>query len=103
MNIVLATHGFVCPGGSETYALTVAEQLQRLGHEVTILVGETGPMTAFALERGHKVVSELSALNGACDAIIAQDAILAYRLAERYPGTPQLFRAASDLHDMQLP
>ena len=39
MNVALATLGFASPGGSETYVLTVAEQLKRLGHGVTILAG----------------------------------------------------------------
>lgn len=103
MNIALATHGFAYPGGSETYVLTVAEQLQRLGHEVVIFSAETGPMSDFAAERGLMVSSELRVLEGCCDAIIVQDSILSYRLAERYPSTPQLFRAPSDLHDFQLP
>ena len=78
MNITLATHGFAFPGGSESYVLTVAEQLQRLGHEVVFLVAETGPMSEFAIERGHSVTCDPSALEGRCDAIIVQDSILAY-------------------------
>ena len=103
MNVALATLGFASPGGSETYVLTVAEQLQRLGHEVTILAGETGPMSDFVADRGLTVTSDLGALPKAPDALVVQDSVLAYRLAELYPDTPQLFRAASDLYDLQLP
>ncbi len=103
MNITLATHGFAHPGGSETYVLTVAEQLQRLGHGVIIFAGETGPMAEFAIDRGLEVTSELGALQGRCDAILVQDSILSYLLAEHYPHAPQLFRACSDLYDFQLP
>jgi hypothetical protein len=35
VRILIATRGFARPGGSETYGLTVAEQFERLGHEVT--------------------------------------------------------------------
>jgi chromosome segregation ATPase len=103
MNIVLATHGFAHPGGSETYVRTVAEQLQRLGHGVTIFAGETGPLTEFARERGHEVTTEVSALEGRADAIVAQDSIVSYQLADAYPAVPQLFRAASELYDLSLP
>jgi hypothetical protein len=37
MQIILATRSFEGPWGSETYLLTVAEALERLGHEVTII------------------------------------------------------------------
>lgn len=103
MNVALATFAFASPGGSQTYVLTVAEQLQRLGHGVTILVGETGPMSAFATDRGLTVTPDLGALSEPCDALVVQDSVLAYRLADLYPDTPQLFRAASDLYDLQLP
>jgi acetyltransferase-like isoleucine patch superfamily enzyme len=46
MEIVLATNGLIGIGGSETYLLTVAEHLQRLGHEVTVHATEGGAMSA---------------------------------------------------------
>ncbi len=42
MRIVLGTHSFRGIGGSETYLLTAAEHLQRLGHDVTIHAVEGG-------------------------------------------------------------
>lgn len=42
MRLVLATDGFCHIGGSETYLLTLAEQLQRLGHDVVIHAVKTG-------------------------------------------------------------
>jgi hypothetical protein len=103
VKVAFATHGFSNPGGSESYALTVAEQIERLGHGVVIHALETGPMSEFASERGIEVVTDPDELDGRCDAIIVQDSVLAYQLAERYPDTPQLFRAASDVYDLQLP
>jgi hypothetical protein len=38
----------VDPGGTEDYALIAAEQLQRLGHGVTIFVEERGAMAELA-------------------------------------------------------
>jgi hypothetical protein len=103
VRILIATRGFAHPGGSETYVLTVAEQFERLGHEVVIVTDEVGPFSAFAEDRGLVVRSSLDGLERWGDAAIVQDSILSYRLAELLPDTPQLFRAPSELHDMQLP
>lgn len=103
MQILLATSGFAAPGGSETYLLTVAEQLQRLQHEVVICAEQLGAMAEFAMERGISVTDGLSELDGRCNVALVQDAGVSYRLAERFPELPQLFRAASDIYDFWLP
>lgn len=103
MEIVLATHGLVGIGGSETYLLTVAEQLQRLGHGVTVHALEGGAMSEFMAGRGLPVAIGERGLPDACDAILVQDAAMAYGLAERWPDTPQVFRAPSPLYDFQFP
>ncbi len=73
MRIVLATHAFDGVGGSETYLLTVAEQLQRLGHGVTIYAVALGKMAELARARTIDIVAELDDLNDHCDVVIAQD------------------------------
>jgi hypothetical protein len=103
VRLLLATHGFSGFGGSETYLLTVAEQLERLGHEVTLAATDGGPMADFATARGLQVVIGERGLPEAVDAILVQDAALSYRLAERYAGTPQVFRACSEVYDFVLP
>lgn len=103
MRLVLATNSFGHVGGSETYLLTVAEHLQRLGHELVIHALQTGPMSELAGDRGIPVVADEAELPTGSDAVLAQDAGMAYALAARYPGTPQLFVAHSALHDFQLP
>ncbi len=103
MEIVLGTHGFVTPGGSETYVLTVAEQFRRLGHEVTIHAAQGGVMSDLAESRGLTVALDEQELPDAADAILVQDAAMAYVLADRYPLTPQVFRACTDVFDHQLP
>ena len=45
-------------GGSESYLLTVAEQFDRLGHEVAIYAAERGLGTEVALERGLTLIGE---------------------------------------------
>lgn len=103
MNIVLANQCFAEPGGSETYLLTVGEQLERLGHSVLIFADSLGPMADFATRRGLTVTSDPAGLEDRCDAVIAQDSVLAYRLAEHHPHAPQLFRACTEVYDSHLP
>ena len=103
MEIVLATNGLIGIGGSETYLLTVAEHLQRLGHEVTVHAAEGGAMSALMESRGVRVAIGEGALPEACDVALVQDAGMAYALADRWPRTPQVFRAPSSLYDFQSP
>ena len=103
MRLVLGTSHFTLPGGSETYLLTAAEELQRLGHELTIFAFETGDMAELARARGVRVAAGPGELPEHCDALLVQDGPVAYELAARYPGTPQVFRATSDLYDVSLP
>jgi len=88
MEIVLGIVRLNKPGGSEHYTLTAAEQLQRLGHEVTILVEETGPMAELAGRRGLRVTAREDELPADADVLYAQETMSAYRLAARYPGVP---------------
>jgi hypothetical protein len=103
MEIVLATNGLAGIGGSETYLLTVAEQLQRLGHTVTVHAVTGGTMSDAMAGRGIPVAIGERDLPERCDAILVQDAAMAYALADRWPETPQVFRAPSALHEFQFP
>jgi len=89
MQIVLGTLEFGAIGGAATYALTVAGELQLLGHQVTIFAGETGELAEVAEERGIRVAAGESALPDACDVVYAQDRATAYLMMDRYPGRPQ--------------
>jgi hypothetical protein len=102
MRIVLATNWFAGFGGSETYLVTVAEELRALGHEPTIHAREQGEVAEWARGRGIRVASE-EELPERCDAVLAQDGATACSLAARYPDTPQLFVAHSLLFDLQAP
>jgi hypothetical protein len=89
MRILLGTLEFGAVGGAATYTLTVAGELQLLGHEVTVFANETGEMASSAEERGIQVAAGEHALPGDCDVIYAQDRASAYLLADRYPGRRQ--------------
>jgi hypothetical protein len=102
VNLVLGTLELTTIGGVGTYLVTIGEQLERMGHGVTILAGETGEMAAIASERGLRVVDDEGELPETCDAVYAQDAPSAYALASCYPGVPQAFCVHAPDHDRWL-
>lgn len=101
MRLVLATNRLGL-GGSESYLLTVAEQLDRLGHEAVVFTPEGGAGVEVAQARGIEVV-EGQRLGDDFDAGLVQDAAVSYQLADLCPGTPQLFVAHSAKFDLQTP
>lgn len=94
----------VDPGGAETYALTVAEQLARLGHEVVLhgrAVGE--PLVGWADSRALAITDRERALPASVDGvIIGVDRVQALRMADRYPDAVRLFVPHSE-QDCYLP
>ena len=102
MELVLSTFTLGV-GGSESYLLTVAEQLQQLGHQVTVHAMEADDSAEAAAARGLRVVRGERDLPPQCDAVLAQDSIVSLIHARRYPRTPQVFVCHSDHFDFQLP
>jgi len=103
MRIVIATQSLAGLGGSESYAITVADQLQRLGHCVWLFALDLGQSSEAAKALGLPVTDSSNALPDEVDALIVQDGTVACEMAARYPLTPQLFVAHSDIFDLQLP
>lgn len=101
MRLLLATNHLGL-GGSESYLLTVAEQLDRLGHELTIFTPEPEGGVDVARERGLAVLGE-EALDDEHDAALVQDAGVSLQVAGRCPRLPQLFVAHSAMFDLQAP
>ena len=102
MELVLSTFTLGI-GGSESYLLTVAEQLQRLGHQVTIHAMEVDDRAVAATGRGIRVARRPRHLPARCDALLVQDAVVSLFHARRYPYAPQVFVCHSDHFDSQLP
>ena len=94
MEILLGTQGLEPRG----YLVTVAEQLERLGHEVRVFSAEPLPAPPEL-----RVVGVERDLPLAPDVIYSQDAEAALLLADLYPLTPQLFAAHGDRDEVWLP
>lgn len=101
MRLLLATNHLGL-GGSESYLLTVAEQLDRLGHEVVVYTPEPEGGVEVASERGIVVAGE-AALDDEYDAALVQDAGVSLQIADRSPRLRQLFVAHSAKFDLQAP
>ncbi len=99
MHLVLGTLELTTIGGVGTYLLTVSEQLERMGHGITIWADEVGEMADIASERGLLVVSDPDELPDSCGVVYAQDTPSAYALASRYPDVPQVFCLHATEHD----
>ena len=103
MRIVIGTVALAYPGGTESYCLTVARELDRLGHDVTLFADSLGPLAERAAEGGFDIARELGELPIECDAVFANDGITVGLLAERYPGTRLVFCLHSNVFDVSLP
>lgn len=103
VRFVLANRLLDHAGGTETHLVTIGDQLLRLGHEVVIYSPELGPFTDHARRRGLDVVDQLRELPGECDVVFAQDGLVVYDLAERYPQALTVFRVCGDIFDFQSP
>lgn len=83
--------------------LTVAQALQRLGHEVVVAAEELGPMADHVERLAVPVARTPWELPESCDAVLANDAVITEPLAMRYPGTRLVFVNHSAIFDHQLP
>jgi hypothetical protein len=103
MQLALVTRALDGLGGSESYAITVAEQLERTGHGITLCAGELGRAGELARDRGLRVVDSPAALPRDVEAALVQDGPSAIALAEARPGVPQVFVAHAPGIELQLP
>jgi|SRR5829696_2333869 len=93
MEIVVSAFHLAGMGGMQSYALTIAVALERLGHRVTLYGHELGTAADVALERGLRLCGSPLALPGDVDALIANDAVTALELSERLPAALRLIVA----------
>lgn len=103
MQLALVTQALDGLGGSESYAITVAEQLERTGHGVVLCSGELGRAAELARGRGLRVVDSPAALPRDLDAALVQDGPSAVALAEARPALAQVYVAHAPGIELQLP
>lgn|GEM_PF-1856347 len=101
MRIVLGTYQFGSVGGSETYAITIAEQFLRLGHDITIYVKSPGMMAEVAREREIRIATDLELPKP--DVVLSQDGVVAYEMSAKWPEVPHAFICHSPLFELQTP
>jgi hypothetical protein len=101
MRFVLALNSLGI-GGTESYILTVAEYLDRLGHDAVVYTPEPGRGVEVANEQGTEVIDR-GRLGSEFDVAIVQDSVVSYELAQHSPSTPQIFVGHSDSFAPQGP
>jgi hypothetical protein len=97
VRILLSAENFDAFGGTETYTHTVAQELMRLGHLVSIYTPNSGTMAELAAEKGIHTVG-LTDLPSRCDVVLAQDAATCHELRTRYPEAVRVMTAHSRDH-----
>jgi hypothetical protein len=91
VRFVIAQRRLATPGGSETFVLTIAEHIARLGHMVVVYALDLGMAAELARSRAIHVVDNIAQLPDEMDATMALDRVMAIDLAHRYPRARRLY------------
>ncbi len=102
MRFIIAQRRLATPGGSETFVLTLAEHIAKLGHEVIVHALQLGLAATVAEHRAITVVPHQEQLPEKTDATIALDRVMAADLARRYPSATRLY-AMHNADEIWLP
>ncbi len=102
MRVLLSLESLAGFGGTETYSLTTAIELERLGHDVSLYSPDRGEMATFARDNGVRVLA-LEELPRSCELLVCSDAATCHELAGRYRDSVTLFVAHSADHMLQAP
>lgn len=103
MRIVLANQPWAVFGGSETYLLTIAPVLDRLGHHVDLFAPAGGEVCDRARERGIRVIADPERLPREPQAVIVGDAESCAQMARRYPNAVRVYVAHVVGWEPQIP
>jgi hypothetical protein len=103
MRIVHATHSLDGSTGVQTYLLTVADEMQRTGHEVWLHAAVLGTSSDYAETLGLRVVADLGELPEELDFAIVHSSVASHELAIGRPDLPQVFVAHGSFFDVYTP
>lgn len=103
MRIAHATHSLDGSTGVQTYLVTVADEMQRTGHEVWLYSKDLGVAAEYAESLGLRVVGDADRLPNELDFVVPHSAVASHDLAAARPSTPQLFIAHGTYFDSYTP
>jgi hypothetical protein len=103
MRVLVSYLRLKSPAGTEVYALTVAEQLERLGHDAVLVTWVEGPMSERARARGLRVLAPEAVGPGTADVIVASDAATLLTLAGAVPEAARIMVMHSTEQTAQTP
>lgn len=103
MKIAVSIHSLRNLGGTETYVSTVADHLQRDGHQVWVMAKGRGKGSELAEHLGLRVVEDAHELPRNLDAAIPQDGPSALDVFAVLPDVPQIFVSHTSLFDVGMP
>lgn len=103
MRIAHATHSLDGSTGVQTYLVTIADEMQRTGHEVWLYARELGIAAKYAESLGLQVVGDADELPEELDFAVPHSAVASHELAAARPSAPQLFIAHGTFFDSYTP
>ncbi|MGH2959356.1 MAG: glycosyltransferase [Solirubrobacterales bacterium] len=103
MRIAHATHSLDGSTGVQTYMVTVADEMQRTGHDVWLCANVLGTAAEYAESLGLRVVGDADQLPEELDFVIPHSALASHDLAAARPGVPQVFVAHGSYFDAFTP
>lgn len=103
MRVLHVTHSLTGATGVQTYLLTVADAMQRAGHDVWITADELGDAADHAERLGLRVLRGPPDQPDELDVAIVHSAIASHETALTRPGLAQVFIAHGSVFDNYVP
>ena len=103
MRIVLATHSLDGSTGVQSYLLTIADEMQRTGHEVWLYSTELGSTAEYAETLGLQVIREQGQIPDEIDFAVVHSSVASHEFAVARPDVPQVAIAHGSYFDLYTP
>jgi hypothetical protein len=102
MRIVIGIHSLAAEGGMAAYASTVADQLQRSGHDIWLFSGSEDEPSERLSALGLRTITGAEQLPEKIDVFLVQDQPSAFDLLSARPDVPQVFVWHGGLFDINV-